>query len=250
MTSGAFGTVSFHGVAMVIWRPWTHQPPPPKKKQSNEKRNFFQWHQNTRNGVLCIELLLMEEILHQLIGSISHYLQGFIHPRWCRISSINSMILWLFVFLFLKQFRISLWVCQPKTDGVFWGIFQRLVLIEIFGESPSVYSYRLDGRWNQTTVPSHLVKRVLLFLLKGHAWVCYEVPLAKGKKMKKWIVMREIKNTANKNLRKAMVIFWGACLEPQVLHFPRRKTIQDRLQSKQVGKILQQATTRQHRWLS
>ena len=32
----------------------------------------------------------MEEILHQLIGSLSHYLQGFIHPRWCRISSINS----------------------------------------------------------------------------------------------------------------------------------------------------------------
>ena len=32
----------------------------------------------------------MEEILHQLIGSLSHYLQGFLHPRWCRISSINS----------------------------------------------------------------------------------------------------------------------------------------------------------------
>ena len=24
----------------------------------------------------------MEKILHQLIGSLSHYLQGFIHPRW------------------------------------------------------------------------------------------------------------------------------------------------------------------------
>ena len=33
----------------------------------------------------------MEEILHQLIGNLSHYLQGFIHPRWCRISSINSI---------------------------------------------------------------------------------------------------------------------------------------------------------------
>ena len=32
----------------------------------------------------------MEEILHQLIGSLSHYLQGLIHSRWCRISSINS----------------------------------------------------------------------------------------------------------------------------------------------------------------
>ena len=35
-------------------------------------------------------ILLMAEILHQLIASLSHYLQGFIHPRWCRISSINS----------------------------------------------------------------------------------------------------------------------------------------------------------------
>ena len=32
----------------------------------------------------------MEEILHQLISSLSHSLQGFTHPRWCRISSINN----------------------------------------------------------------------------------------------------------------------------------------------------------------
>ena len=36
-------------------------------------------------------ILLMAEILHQLIGSLSHYLQGFIHPRWCKISAINSI---------------------------------------------------------------------------------------------------------------------------------------------------------------
>ena len=33
----------------------------------------------------------MEEILHQLVGSLSHCFQGFIHPKWCRISSINNM---------------------------------------------------------------------------------------------------------------------------------------------------------------
>ena len=33
---------------------------------------------------------LMEEVLHQLVGSLSHYLQGFVHFRWCRISCINS----------------------------------------------------------------------------------------------------------------------------------------------------------------
>ena len=37
-------------------------------------------------------ILLMEEIRHQLISSSSHYFQGFIHPRWCMISSINSVI--------------------------------------------------------------------------------------------------------------------------------------------------------------
>ena len=31
----------------------------------------------------------MEKILHQLIGRLAHYLQGFTHPRWCRISYIN-----------------------------------------------------------------------------------------------------------------------------------------------------------------
>ena len=39
-------------------------------------------------------ILLMEEILHQLIYSLSHDLQGFIHPRWCKISSINSINMW------------------------------------------------------------------------------------------------------------------------------------------------------------
>ena len=40
---------------------------------------------------LEILILLTAEILHQLIGSLSHYLQGFIHHRWCKISSINSI---------------------------------------------------------------------------------------------------------------------------------------------------------------
>ena len=34
----------------------------------------------------------MEEILHQWISRLSHYLKGFIHPRWCRISFINNII--------------------------------------------------------------------------------------------------------------------------------------------------------------
>ena len=35
----------------------------------------------------------MEDILHQLVGSLSHYLQGFIDNRWLfGIFSINSML--------------------------------------------------------------------------------------------------------------------------------------------------------------
>jgi hypothetical protein len=38
------------------------------------------------------KLQWMEEILHQLMGGLSHYLCGFNPPRWCRISSIHSII--------------------------------------------------------------------------------------------------------------------------------------------------------------
>ena len=48
------------------------------------------WFGEKKRFSYCF-ILLMEEILYQLIDSLSHYLQGFIHPRWCRISSISSM---------------------------------------------------------------------------------------------------------------------------------------------------------------
>ena len=34
-------------------------------------------------------VLLMEDILHKLMGSLSHHLQGFIHPR-------SQMVVWYF----------------------------------------------------------------------------------------------------------------------------------------------------------
>ena len=32
--------------------------------------------------MMMMMILLMEEILHQFIGSLSHYFQGFLEPRW------------------------------------------------------------------------------------------------------------------------------------------------------------------------
>ena len=54
---------------------------------------------------------LMEEILHQLIGSLSHYLQGFIHPRWCRISSIK----------FHQKHKQTTTISKTKTETTLWG---------------------------------------------------------------------------------------------------------------------------------
>ena len=41
-------------------------------------------------GVITVILWHRWNPANQLIGSISHYLEGFIHHRWRRISSINS----------------------------------------------------------------------------------------------------------------------------------------------------------------
>ena len=58
--------------------------------------SYFRLHPGQLH--ICL-VLLMEEILHQLIGISSHYLQGFIHPRWCPISSINSSSTVLYIWL-------------------------------------------------------------------------------------------------------------------------------------------------------
>ena len=64
----------------------------------------------------------MAEILHQLIGSLSHYLQGFIHPRWCRISSmIGSLSHYLQGFIHPRWCRISAInsILQPSSFSRF-----------------------------------------------------------------------------------------------------------------------------------
>jgi len=38
-----------------------------------------------------LNILLMEEIRQQFIRSLPYYVQDFIHPAWCRISSINRI---------------------------------------------------------------------------------------------------------------------------------------------------------------
>ena len=42
---------------------------------------------------------------NQLIGSVSHYLLGFLHPRWCRISAIHSTVDGFFNFTEIKEVK-------------------------------------------------------------------------------------------------------------------------------------------------
>ena len=108
----------------------------------------------------------MAEILHQRIDSLSCYFQGFIHPRWCRISAINSMISikvgWerLFPFFpsepyhdFTFSFRefqpenstgeTSVGICQQKST-FFWHFFQKA---NMAGLKITIFNRRYIFKW-------------------------------------------------------------------------------------------------------
>ena len=64
------------------------------------------------------------------VGSLSHYLQGFIHPRWCRISSINSssvLKILLDVDTSLKTNATDMAGQVFRVQVHFKGSFQRMV---------------------------------------------------------------------------------------------------------------------------
>ena len=49
----------------------------------NTSRPFFEGRGSSSHPIATVHvLLLMKEILHQLIGSLFHCLQGCIHPKW------------------------------------------------------------------------------------------------------------------------------------------------------------------------
>ena len=78
---------------------------------------------------------------HLMIGSSSRYLQGFLHPRWCRMSSnssINSKTLTLFVWLTQLFSRSS--VCIV-TLPIFFACYHHISshpLISFFHENRRV----------------------------------------------------------------------------------------------------------------
>ena len=61
-----------------------------RKKRDLEKKHG-QLHQNKMIWHTA-PILLMEKILHQLIGSSSHYLQGFSDPKWFLQGFLRSTV--------------------------------------------------------------------------------------------------------------------------------------------------------------
>ena len=67
----------------------------------------------------------MDKILHQLRWVVSPIIyQGFIHPRWCRISSINSIESMIFVF-----FKVE-YICWFLLEGT-WNSNSNYVHLDV-----------------------------------------------------------------------------------------------------------------------
>ena len=139
----------------------------------------------------------MEEILHQLIGSSSHYLQGFIcfiHvKRWCRISSINSIIRTLewHKCTFNKKHDIFIFfIVQHNSLSIFslWEVYStpcrsvdKLTTYQCRFPGKLQHVRLLEGLHKSDVVPS----RELTYPPKWHIWrwfsfspggICYIIP--------------------------------------------------------------------------
>ena len=104
----------------------------------------------------------MEDILHQLIGSLSHYLHGFIHHRWCRISSINSR----FKISHLLILYVNFLGMSPSTwDLTSFSPPPPLAMIQS-ATTPSDFSIKLGWKtpWREKTV-------ALIFC--AASWYCF-----------------------------------------------------------------------------
>ena len=88
-----------------------------------------------------VAMLLMEEILHQSIVGLSHYKQGCIHPRWCRISSIKSISKRDLLGRLDSALHRQLWFCHLFNSIVHtdcqgfmdWKFQNNMILLHIFG---------------------------------------------------------------------------------------------------------------------
>ena len=151
--------VSLKRVFVQLSRQNLNTRPKKRYRQVVPSNKFFFSPGTCRDDENLTIILLMTKILHQLIGSFSHYLQGFIHSRWCRISSINSMF--------------SNGLVDSTTQ---LAIQNRSALVH----GPSSAKFQSGGRKNQNTVVPRGLKKVWRvgntnwqLFFGGFCWRCW-----------------------------------------------------------------------------
>ena len=127
-------------------------------------------------------ILLMEEILHQLIGGLSHDLQSFIHVRWLLgISSTNGLIRRLCLAWFyhhrsgvvggfspthLKHMQKSIWIISPTIGLNIVGFLGPCHQRVSFGSCQATIARNLSFVL-KNHLPSDVCIRLLPFLPKS-----------------------------------------------------------------------------------
>ena len=92
----------------------SRRPPSPKENSSEPSLEF------QVRAVSFREVLLMEEILHQLrLVVYPTIYKDFIHPRWCRISSLNSILMTTLRKL-TWQWKKQPWMKMYLSDKKWW----------------------------------------------------------------------------------------------------------------------------------
>ena len=92
----------------------SRRPPSPKENSSPPSLEF------QVRAVSFREVLLMEEILHQLrLVVYPTIYKDFIHPRWCRISSLNSILMTTLRKL-TWQWKKQAWMKMYLSDKKWW----------------------------------------------------------------------------------------------------------------------------------
>ena len=89
------------------------------------------------------EVLLMEEVLHQLIWQRSHYLYGFIHPR-CRISEPSTVV---------HHLAHACMVYLPTFGWFLWEMYLREIHLS---QGPGCYAFFCWKLCPKATNHSHL----------------------------------------------------------------------------------------------
>ena len=101
-------------------------------------------HQARKKHLLA-KFLLMEEILHQLIGRLCLYLQGFIHPTWLGMGLQPSTVsLWSWVLRSLWRY----WNTTPRSSACQAG--------EFLAWDVKTWSWQQSAGWSMMLRPNSL----------------------------------------------------------------------------------------------